>query len=169
MPSNNSELSLEHPTVAAKWRASSFSAISLRSGSETRDKSITQYVEQIASHDLARLLKGVYGQQTGLKLTERQCDRLREFVTLAWDWNEVLKGSVIFLGDFQPVAYANGSPFNPTRMEEFERDKAEKRDPEVAMCTIGLGLTVSRSKVKGDVPEEEVVCRASVVTERRYE
>lgn len=114
------------------------------------------------------MLKSLFGQQTEFTLAEEQNKQFHEIVSSAWDWNEVLKGSVILLGDFQPVAYANGSPFNHLRMEEFERNKTDKSVPSVAICTIGLGLMVTRSKVKGDAPEEEVVSQAIVVTEQRY-
>lgn len=118
--------------------------------------------------DLHMLFKSFFGEQTEVKLTEQEYNRLQHIILSAWDWNQILKGSVIVLGDFQPMAYPNDSHFEPRCMEEFEPNRGQKISPGIAICTIALGLVVSRSKVKGDVPGEEVICKAFVVTEQRY-
>lgn len=125
-------------------------------------------MEQITTQHLDRLFKGVFGQEAQVTLPEQHYGCLREIVTLAWDWNQVLKGTIVLLGDFQPVTCANGSAFDPLGMEEFEVVKKNNLSSGVVLFTTGLGLILSRSKVKGSVPVEEVVCRATVVTEQRY-
>ena len=72
------------------------------------------------------------------------------------------------LGDYQPIAYATGLPFDPLLMAEFEPSKPEKGLPDIAVCTIGLGLTVLRAKVNGNTRDADVICKVTVVSERLY-
>lgn len=159
---------LDHHTVAAKWRASAFLALSQPGESSMRTKFIGNFVEQIVTTNINALLKAYFGEQADIKLAEEENKLLDHIVSSAWDWNQVLRGSVIVLGDFQPRAYANGVPFDSHLMAEFEPGRDKKVVPDIAICTIGLGLVVSRPKVKGGILEEETVYQALVVTERRY-
>jgi hypothetical protein len=162
-------LFVEHQTIAAKWRANTFIALGKRNDIEIRTKFIGEYVEQIMTNDLKVLFKGFFGEEVDVSLTEPQYEELKIIVSTAWDWNYVLKGGVVMLGDFQPTTCENGIPFDPRRMVDFEPNRKSKGSPGVAMCTIGLGLTLSRSKAKGSSPDDVVVCKASVVTEQVYE
>lgn len=143
-------------------------ALSQKNGVDLRAELINKYVEYVLKVDIDGLFGAFFGEQAGIALTSLERERLHDIISSAWDWNQILKGSVVVLGDLQPVAYNNGLPFDSLRMSEFEPRKGEKGDPDVAMCTIGLGLVVSRSKVKGSAPDVAVVSKASVVTERRY-
>lgn len=157
----------EHQTLSAKWRANAFLAIE-RGDPNLRIGLINKYFEA-AIADIHLLLAAFFGEQTEIKLAEQDYNCLRDVISSAWDWNLVLRGTVIVLGDLQPTIYPTCSPFDPTTMAEFEPRKSKKVPPGIAMCTIALGLTASRLRVIGGVPRDEVVCKASVVTEHRYD
>ncbi|KAG8740462.1 hypothetical protein FRC10_004289 [Ceratobasidium sp. 414] len=159
----------DHQTIASKWRANSFLALSDGNNTEIRAQYIRKCIESIKTQDLDVLFANFFGENKGVSLTELHQGELEKLVSLAWDWNHVLKGSVVVLGDFQPTAYESGVPFDPSHMAEFEPDKRSKKVPSTALCTIGLGLMASRSKDKGNVLDDVVVCKASVVTEYIYE
>jgi hypothetical protein len=156
------------PTIAAKWRANSFIALAKGKDVKASESIINAQVEKIIKDDLLKLFNNLLGQERNITLTEQQQDRLKEIVVSAWEWTYVLKGDVVTLGDFQPTFYERGSPFVPTNMQEFEPNKKRKSAPEVAICTIGLGLLCFHSKTMGDSSEPLVVCKATVVTEPLY-
>lgn len=87
---------------------------------------------------------------------------------MAWDWNALLKGGVVLLGDFQPVAHQHGSPFKRELMSVFE-PKRGGRDPEEMLSTIGLGLFLSRATGGEKEPEQVVICKVLVASEDLFE
>ncbi|CCO35407.1 hypothetical protein BN14_09525 [Rhizoctonia solani AG-1 IB] len=131
------------PTVAAKWRASSFVALS--QGNKFNHSVIESQVESLVMSDIQQLLSNIFGGADTVTLTDDQRKKLQDIVTLAWEFNYMLKGEVVTLGDFQPLCYERGTPFNPKTMVEFEPDK--KRKPgDIAISTVRLGITLSYSK-----------------------
>ncbi|KAG9126353.1 hypothetical protein FRC07_003746 [Ceratobasidium sp. 392] len=159
----------DNQTAASKWRANSFLAVSKNNDSEVRTQHIRTHVENIKTQDFAGLFAGFFDEDTNVSLEGSHDEELERLVSLAWDWNHILKGSVVMLGDFQPTVYDNGVPFDPSCMADFEPKKGSKKVPQTALCTIGLGLKVSRSKVKGSAVDDTIICKASVVTEHIYE
>ncbi|KAG9103547.1 hypothetical protein FRC06_010032 [Ceratobasidium sp. 370] len=160
---------MDHQSIASKWRANSFLALSNNDDPEIRAKHVHGCVEKIMTRDLNVLFANFFGERTSASLAELHKIELEKLVSLAWEWNHILKGSVIVLGDFQPTVYESGVPFDPSRMVDFEPDRKSKKVPSTALCTIGFGLMVSRSKDKGNVLDDVDVCKASVVTEHVYE
>ncbi|KAG9083453.1 hypothetical protein FS749_006020 [Ceratobasidium sp. UAMH 11750] len=159
----------DHQTIASKWRANSFLALSKSNDTEIRAQYVHNYIENIRTQDLDVLFSNFFDKKKGVSLADSYEEELEKLVSLAWDWNHVLKGSVVVLGDFQPTIYENGAPFDPGCMVDFEPDRKSKKVPSTALCTIGFGLMASRSKDKGNVLDDVVVCKASVVTEHVYD
>ncbi|KAG8740460.1 hypothetical protein FRC10_004287 [Ceratobasidium sp. 414] len=160
---------LHHQTIASKWRANSFLALSKSNDPEIRAKYVRKYIESIKTQDLDVLFANFFDENKGVSLADLHDKELEKLVSLAWDWNRTLKGSVVVLGDFQPIAYESGVLFDPNRMVDFEPDRKSKKVPSTALCTIGFGLMVSRSKDKGNILDDMVVCKATMVTEHAYE
>ncbi|KAG8783945.1 hypothetical protein FRC12_019179 [Ceratobasidium sp. 428] len=159
----------DHQTTASKWRANSFLAISNGHDTTTRIEHIHKHAENIKAQDLAILFTNFFGKNVQISLTDLHNEEIERLVSLAWDWNVTLKGSVVMLGDFQPTIYDSGVPFNPECMADFEPKKGSRRAPDIVLCTVGLGLTVSRSKTAGNSLGQSIVCKATVVTEYIYE
>lgn len=155
--------------VAAKWRASSFVALSREEQPEARSGVIEAQIEHILKGDISKLIDNFFGQEKDdALLSEQQQQRLRKIVVSAWEWNDVLKGDVVTLGDFQTTFYGPGVPFDTQSMLELEPDKSRRSLPETVICTTGLGLSLSHSKANRDVPGPVVVYQATVATECFY-
>lgn len=103
-----------------------------------------------------------------VKLTSKHVEDLKELVLMAWDWNILLRGKIILLGDLHPTAYQYGSDFDDQTMSEFEPMRGGQI-PTRILSTIGLGLSVSRAEGAGKAPERMILRKATVVSERRFE
>lgn len=163
-------MTIAPPTIAAKWRASSFIALSEGKNLKITNPAIADVdqVEAIVMDDISKLFDNFFGPARPVGLVEHQRDRLRQVLASGLEWNSVLKGEVIMLGDFQPIFYERGSKFSPDNMLEFEADKKRKLPPGVAICTIGLGLALLHTKEQGDNPQKTVVHKPMIVTEHLY-
>ncbi|KAG8792438.1 hypothetical protein FRC12_006085 [Ceratobasidium sp. 428] len=159
----------ENQTIAAKWRANSFLALSKGDDAEIRAQYVRKYIQEITTQDLDVLFTGYFGENIKVSLSDSHSKALEQLFSLAWGWNHTLKGGVVMLGDFMPVVYESGAPFDPTYMQDFEPKKKLKKQPTTALCTVGLGLMLSRSRAKGESPDSTLVCKTSVVTELIYE
>jgi hypothetical protein len=109
-----------------------------------------------------------FGRVESLGMTQQDFDHLEGLVRIAWNWNSMLKGEVIMLGDFSQVCYAPLSCFDPVSMDEFEPD-GKRSPPEFMLGTLALGLVSSRAVGGGRSPETTVVCKAVVATESLYD
>ncbi|KAG8712292.1 hypothetical protein FRC11_000510, partial [Ceratobasidium sp. 423] len=153
------------PIVAAKWRASSFLALS--KGIRLDKATIESQVESLVAEDIQPLLHNLFGQNDAATLTENHRGQLQAIMTVAWEFNHVLKGEVVTLGDFQPQRYEPGVPFDSKTMIEFEPNK--KRGPgDVVICTVRLGLTLSSSRGAGKDATPLVIVPPTVVTPMLY-
>jgi hypothetical protein len=114
------------------------------------------------------LLANFFGGSTNAVLEQQHITLLGELVSSAWNWNEWLRGSVVLLGDFQPVAYQYGDVFDPQRMEEFEAERSEKV-PGHILATIGLGIEHLRARGGEAEPEHVFLCKAIVASEKLFE
>ncbi|CAE6537627.1 unnamed protein product [Rhizoctonia solani] len=155
------------PTVAAKWRESTFMALS--EGHEFDKPAIEAQVKNLVSGDIQHLLCNIFGPSTDIALPEYLCSQLRDIVTLAWELNYLLKGEVLALGDFQPLCHEYGVPFDPKTMVGLEPHK--QRNPDdivIALCTVELGLIRYYSKGVENDTNPSVVCQAKVVTPAIY-
>ncbi|CEL54820.1 hypothetical protein RSOLAG1IB_11765 [Rhizoctonia solani AG-1 IB] len=149
------------PIVAAKWRASSFMALS--KGNKLNQPMIESQVDSLLARDVQQLVNNLFGRTDTVTLAESQRSQLRDIVTSAWELNHVLKGEVVTLGDFRPVYVENGTTFDPKTMSEFEPDKRRKPG-DVAIYTVRLGLTLSHSKGAGRDTRPAIICPVTVIT-----
>jgi hypothetical protein len=156
-----SKLSAASPIVAAKWRASSFMALS--KGNKLNQPMIESQVDSLLARDVQQLVNNLFGRTDTVTLAESQRSQLRDIVTSAWELNHVLKGEVITLGDFRPVYVENGTTFDPKTMSEFEPDRRRKPG-DVAIYTVRLGLTLSHSKGAGRDTRPAIICPVTVIT-----
>ncbi|KAH7336862.1 hypothetical protein B0J17DRAFT_665151 [Rhizoctonia solani] len=152
------------PAVAAKWRMSTFMALSM--GNKLHESAIDKQVENLVSEDIQLLLNNIFGRDNPVTLTDSHRSQLRGIITSAWEFNYVLKAEVLALGDFQPFFCEPGVPFNPTSMVAFEPN--QRAVPDVALSTVKLGLTLSYSKESGKDANPSVILKATVVTPAVY-
>lgn len=128
----------------------------------------TQIARDILNENLMPLLKLFFGPDKNAEPIARHIESLEEIVSQAWEWNLLLKGKIILLGDFQPTGYRCGVPFDPDTMSEFEA-RHGSQDPDRILATINLGLSVFRAQGAGKAPERTVLLKATVVTDRWFE
>ncbi|CAE6485261.1 unnamed protein product [Rhizoctonia solani] len=154
------------PAVAAKWRMSTFLALSM--GQKLHESAINEQVNSLVtgSGGIQELLNNIFGRSNPVTLADNHRSQLRDIFTLAWEFNHVLKAEVLALGDFQPLFCEPGIPFDPTRMVAFEPN--QRAVPEVALSTVKLGLTLSYSKESGNDANPSVILQATVVTPAVY-
>ncbi|KAG8737714.1 hypothetical protein FRC10_007913 [Ceratobasidium sp. 414] len=151
----------EPQAVAAKWRANCFKSIFKPEGPDAVAQRVNVVVREFVDTNLTPLLTYFFGQASGVRLEHQHLDRLIQLFRMAWDWNSMLKGEVIMLGDFYPTYYAPMHHFDPSLMGEFEPD-SRKSQPKYILGTLGLGLLSSRAVGGGKTPEVTVVSKATV-------
>jgi hypothetical protein len=154
--------------VAAKWRANCFKSIYKPETPDTTTNHVQLITQKLADDSLAPLIAYFFGQEAGVVLEGQHFDRLVRLVRTAWDWNSMLKGEVIMLGDFYQTFYAPAHDFNDTLMSEFEPN-SRKPKPKSILGTLGLGLLSARAVGGGKSPEITVVLKAVVATESLYQ
>ncbi|CAE6473525.1 hypothetical protein ACGC1H_005434 [Rhizoctonia solani] len=153
------------PNIAARWRASAFKALS--DGHKIDESTVESLVENLASGDIQQIFNNLFGESNAVTLTESQRNQLQDVVILAWEFNYLLKGEVVALGDFQPVYHECGVPFDQKTMIGFEPNQQRKPD-DVAICTVELGMVLYYSKGAEKDASPSVVCPATVVTPAIY-
>ncbi|KAG8737708.1 hypothetical protein FRC10_007907 [Ceratobasidium sp. 414] len=159
--------SKEPQAVAAKWRSNSFKSIYKGEDADAVTHHINLITQEVIDECLTPLVAHLFGQEAGVKLSDQCPDHLRGLVRSAWDWNSVLKGEIIMLGDFRLVYYAPSCQFEPDLMTEFEPNRRNP-EPRSVAGTLGLGLLSFRAVGGGEMPEKTVVCKAMVATESLY-
>ncbi|CAE6506311.1 unnamed protein product [Rhizoctonia solani] len=153
------------PNIAARWRASTFTALS--DGHKLDKPTIEGLVENLVSGDIQQIFNNLFGENNVVTLIESQRNQLQDVITLAWEFNYLLKGEVVALGDFQPVYHECGVPFDPKTMVGFEPNQQRKPN-DVAICTVELGMVLYYSKGAENNASPSVVCQATVVTPAIY-
>lgn len=99
-----------------------------------------------------------------MTLEERHYIELERLVRTAWEWNSMLKGEVLLLGDFAQTNYDAGTCFNPQLMTEYDTRPGGPK-PSTVLATLALGLDSSHAVGSGRPPELTNVCKAIVATE----
>jgi hypothetical protein len=160
--------STEPQAVAAKWRANCFKSIYKPESLDATTQHINSVTQKVAHDSLDPLITYFFGQKAGIRLGDQQSERLVRLVRVAWDWNSMLKGEVIVLGDFYQTFYTPLHRFDPGLMSEFEPNP-RKPQPKSILGTLGLGLVSSRAVGGGQAPETTVVVKAMVATKHLYE
>jgi hypothetical protein len=157
----------ETQAIAAKWRAISFKNIYNPAQPDEAARRIASITEGFFREGLSPLVTYFFGQVESMAMTHQDFDRLDGLIQMAWDWNSMLKGEVIMLGDFSQVSYTPLSRFDSMSMSEFEPD-AKRSPPESILGTLALGLISSRAVGGGRSPEMTVVYKAVVATKSLY-
>ncbi|KAG9126356.1 hypothetical protein FRC07_003749 [Ceratobasidium sp. 392] len=153
----------ESQAVASRWRANCFKSIYTPENPEAPTRHIHLIAQDFVDGGLSPLLKYFFGEATGLVLESQHLNRLTQLFQAAWDWNSVLKGDVIALGDFYQTYYDPLRYFDPSLMDEFE-PVPRRPPPKCILGTLGLGLLSSRAVGGGKKPEVTVVYKATVAT-----
>lgn len=159
-------LPIEPQAVSAQWRANSFKGLCNREGVNI-DTDIEHILQHLIHDGLSLLIEHVFGPEAGVQLLEHHIGQLRNLVRAAWDWNLVLKGKVVMLGDFHLTYHAPPCRFDGTLMTEFEPNR-QNLNPQSVIGTLGLGLISLRAVGNEHVPEKTVVYKAVVATETLY-
>ncbi|KAG8737709.1 hypothetical protein FRC10_007908 [Ceratobasidium sp. 414] len=159
--------SQESQVFAGRWRKDAFNSICHLIGPIGTEQTKSKVAEAILSNGLNPLLKYFFEPSAGVALEQQHRALLKNLVSSAWNWNAFLKGSVVLLGDFQPVAYRYGDAFDPEHMLEFEAERDDKT-PEYILSTIGLGMVLAYAEGGGNEPKTSVICKASVITEKVF-
>ncbi|KAG8707507.1 hypothetical protein FRC09_001784, partial [Ceratobasidium sp. 395] len=154
----------EPQTVAGKWRANCFKSIYQPENPDSIAQCVHLLVRKFVNDSLTPLLTYFFGQGAEIRLEAQHLDRLTRLFKAAWDWNSMLKGNVIVLGDFYPTRYSPGCRFDPALMSEFEPG-LHKSQSKYILGTLGLGLLASRAVGGGQPPEVTVVFKATVAME----
>jgi hypothetical protein len=150
------------------WRKNSFNSISHQISPTKLVQLQAKLANTIASDNLGPLLKCFFGPSASVVLEKQHITLINELVSLAWNLNSLLKGSIVILGDFRPMAYRYGSTFDVKYMSEFEGKRGEKI-PEHILSTIGLGMTLLRARGGEEEPEQIILCKALVASEKLFE
>ncbi|KAG8792443.1 hypothetical protein FRC12_006090 [Ceratobasidium sp. 428] len=159
--------SQEPQIFAGRWRKSAFTSISRSIGLAGAVQAKARITEAIVSEKLNPLLSLFFGSAAGVALEKQHFELLGGLVSSAWSLNELLKGSVVLLGDFCPAAYSYGHEFDPDFMSEFEGQHTDET-PEYILSTIRLGMLLGKARGEGKDPQTSVFCKASVITEKLF-
>ncbi|QRV77750.1 50S ribosome-binding GTPase [Ceratobasidium sp. AG-Ba] len=134
----------EPQAVAGKWRKDTFNSISRSIGSARIQEIRANLSKMIMSEGIEPLLANFFQPSDNVTLEDHHIESIRELVAMAWDLNVFLKGVVVLLGDFIPVAYRYGRDFDPNLMSEFE-DEPGRSPPSYILSTIGFGTNLPPS------------------------
>ncbi|KAG8717676.1 hypothetical protein FRC09_013913 [Ceratobasidium sp. 395] len=157
----------EPQAVAAKWRASCFKSIYRPEDPNATTHHVNSITQEFITGSLSSLLTYFLGRSANVWLEPQHQDRLTRLFRVAWDWNSMLKGDVIMLGDFHPTYYDPLRHFDPGLMDEFD-SVARRPQPKFILGTLGLGLLSSRAVGGGQTPQVTVVLKATVATKNLY-
>lgn len=159
---------LESQPAAGRWRTATFDALTRVVGHDQISQHKKHLAHDILNKNIMPLLKYFFDPNKNVELTSRHVESLAELVSHAWEWNMSLKGKIILLGDFNPTAYRYGCSFDDQAMSEFEPKHGGPTLTRI-LSTIGIGLSVSHAQGAGKAPERIILCKASVVSESRFE
>ncbi|KAF8606717.1 hypothetical protein BDV93DRAFT_604069 [Ceratobasidium sp. AG-I] len=154
----------EPQAAAAKWRSTTFKSIYRHGDPDATSNFIKEITRITVQSGLNPLIDYVFGERAGVALKEQHFTRLERLVRTAWEWNIMLKGEVLMLGDFEQTNYEAGSYFDPQLMIEYEAN-SDGPAPQNILATLSLGLNSSRAVGEGRSPEVTNVCKAVVATE----
>ncbi|CEL54215.1 hypothetical protein RSOLAG1IB_11613 [Rhizoctonia solani AG-1 IB] len=151
--------------VAGRWRRDAFKAIERSLSSKTKQTSSSIHQNLVESLDT--LLKICSRSPAELQLSPEQKTEITKLGNKAEELNQLVKGTVVYLGDYQPTMYMCGDAFQASHMSELQTGPKPKKDhPPAILATVTLGLVKKCAVGGGRSPEETVVCTAAVVSER---
>ncbi|CAE7094887.1 unnamed protein product [Rhizoctonia solani] len=156
------QLSHQAPqSMSGRWRKDTFNLISRVSTSKGQGKPDGERIHGLITGALGTLLGKIDGMKPEdvLKGHDRA---LAKLVTKAEGYNNLIKGGVSVLGDYQPIAFPFGRQFQPSHMSEVSSKPKKPVHPKTILATVGLGLIKRRASGGYQKPEEMVLCSAVV-------
>ncbi|KAG8739173.1 hypothetical protein FRC10_006064 [Ceratobasidium sp. 414] len=157
----------ESQAVAGKWRADCFRSMYRPASPDVTTRHIKTIAQKVYRDSVGTLTSRFFGQKADIRLEAQHTEQLEGLIRAAWDWNLMLKGDVIMLGDLYPVTYPPSTRFDTKFMGELEQSP-RKLLPRSILATLALGL-VSFCAVGGERPPEmTVVSKALVATKSLY-
>ncbi|CAE7132071.1 unnamed protein product [Rhizoctonia solani] len=147
--------------VSGRWRRDTFNYMSGVSTSKGQDKLNGERMYALIIGALGTLLGKIDGIKPEDVLQEHD-KALVKLITMAEEFNRLIKGGVSALGDFQPIAFPFGQEFQPSHMSEVNSKPKKLVHPDIILATVGLGL-VKRQALGGDQKPEEMVLRNAIV------
>ncbi|KEP54005.1 50S ribosome-binding GTPase [Rhizoctonia solani 123E] len=158
----HAELARKAPqSVSGRWRKDAFNSISRCLALEGHDKSDSERMHRLLTGALVALLEKFDGIKPE-EVLKKHDKALVKLVTKAEELNELIKGGVSVLGDFQPVAFPFGRAFQSSHMSEVTSKPKKPVRPETILGTVGLGLVKSYASGGDRVPGETVLNVAKV-------
>ncbi|KAH7336815.1 hypothetical protein B0J17DRAFT_664954 [Rhizoctonia solani] len=151
----------EPQSAVGRWRRDTFRSISRRStaGRRPRIKSTRQAI----SEALNSLLKSSFSPiPVDVTLLEEHEVKIDKIVNASEGLNQLVKGSLVFLGEYQPIAFFHGEEFRSIYMSE-PCSMFKAIYPNAILATVGLGLIKRYARGGDQNPEEAVILQAIVV------
>ncbi|KAJ1303405.1 hypothetical protein OPQ81_011597 [Rhizoctonia solani] len=129
----------EPQIVTGRWRKDAFNSISRDSSLGCQDKPDNKRMHQIITEALSRLLGRIVVMQPQ-ELLKGHVQALIKIISEAEELNQLLKGDVSSLGDFQPIVFPFGEAFQPKYMSNTIPKPKKEKHPQTILATIGLGI-----------------------------
>jgi hypothetical protein len=116
------------------------------------------------------LLGSYFESSVDVTLTKEHETMLSKLIDKAERWNQLLKGSVVLLGEFQPKVYCYGNEFRSDYMSEIgaTSNGTDHDHPRTILATIELGLIKYYALGGNRDPEETVIHKAEIVSEKWF-
>ncbi|CUA78318.1 hypothetical protein RSOLAG22IIIB_13071 [Rhizoctonia solani] len=150
--------------LAGKWRSETFKNI-CHDDPDIRKRHVDAHIHKLMGDQLKPLIMHVFGK--GIPFTEDHSNSLYRLFEVAWDWNSQLKGDIIMLGDFIRTSFPPHFEFRSALMEEFEHNPRHPKRAYI-LGTLALGLVIRRAVGGGNPVEQNIVCKATVLTSNAF-
>ncbi|ELU42319.1 AIG1 domain-containing protein [Rhizoctonia solani AG-1 IA] len=146
----------EPQSVAGRWRRDTFNSISKSLGVKDQDAPGDERLHRLITEALSVLLGKLVDIQPQEILKEHNKE-LRRVITKAEELNQLLKGSISFLGDFHPVVFSLGETFHADYMTPTGSKAKKIKHIGTIVITVEMGLIKKSALGRGQKPEEMVL------------
>ncbi|KAG9081773.1 hypothetical protein FS749_007394 [Ceratobasidium sp. UAMH 11750] len=157
----------ELQAVAGKWRADCFKSLYKPASPDVTTRHIETIAQKVYRDSVGTLTSHFFGPKADIRIEAQHVEQLEGLIRAAWDWNLILKGDVVMLGDLYPVTYPPSTRFDTKFMGELEQSP-RKLLPRSILATLSLGLVSFRAVDGERAPEMTVVSKALVATKSLY-
>lgn len=151
----------EPQSVAGRWRKDSFNSIS-RTSFASSQSTIRQHI----TSSICILIGFFFNHPIVGLLTKEHEQMLDKLIAMAENWNLMVKGSVVFHGDFRPIIYPYCGEFQSNRMSEFGAKPNDTNYPKASLATVELGLIKYYAVGQNQEPEETVLRKVMIASEK---
>ncbi|CAE6459246.1 unnamed protein product [Rhizoctonia solani] len=152
----------EPQSVAGRWRRDTFNSISKSPSIKDQDASGDERLHRLITEALSLLMGKLIDIQPQEILKEHNKE-LRRVIAKAEELNQLLKGSVSFLGDFHPVVFSFGETFHADYMTPIGSKAKKIKHTGTIVITVEMGLIKKSALGRGQKPEEMVLRKAIVL------